>query len=556
MKITKKLIFISMAQLCLVFITKAQDITTPLSINYYDAGNFAGTALSLSRTYNGGSARMQGLGGAQVALGGDISSASSNPAGLGFFNRSEFSFSPTFNVPSTSSNYLGMSTDDSRLNLNFANLGVVLNHSKGDLVQSKWRGGSFGISLNRMADFQQQITYEGSSYNSEYLRDKNGDFILDENDNKILSLDPTAPKDFIEYTVLNSDYSVNPDNEITFTNDLTDLAYRTYLIDIFNEGGDDFVDRDIYQTDGNGNLIEDQDGFYIPAYPEEGLETRQQESIKSRGGIYQVSLAYGGNYNDRIYFGGGLGILSLNREVEREYIEQPTQTTLRQLTLTDNYNQNGIGINATLGFIARPINTLLIGATYTTPSYYSIEQTQETTLSASYTGATSYRSEYEEHGFIYDNFNYNLRTPSRLSGGLTYFLGKRGFITGDFERVNYAGANLSGASDGVSFQLDNDDIDRLEATYNYRAGIELRFNTFRVRGGYSYFGDPISDNDIDESISQVSLGGGIRTQDYFIDLAVRRVINNEFGVSPYAGAPQALVENNRTAATISVGFFF
>ncbi|MBL3655043.1 OmpP1/FadL family transporter [Fulvivirga sediminis] len=540
MKITKKLILISMAQLCLVFIAKAQDITTPLSIGYYDAGNHAGTALMMSRTYAGGSARMQGLGGAQTSLGGDISSASSNPAGLGFFNRSEYSFSPTINVMNTTSSYLGTSTEDSRLNLNFANMGVVFNRSKGDLVQSKWRGGSFGISLNRIADFQQQFTYEGYSFNE---TDADGS----------LALDPNSPRDFIEYSVLNS----YPDSEsgIGFNNDLAELAYKTYLIDKFETPDGDIIDRDIYATDGNGNLRVDDNGNYIPAYPEKGFKTRQQESIKSRGGIYQISLAYGGNYNDRLYFGGGLGILSVNREVEREYIEQPTQTTLRQLTLTDKFTQNGIGINAIIGVIGRPVNSLLLGATYTTPSLYSLDQTQETTLSASYTGATSIRPEYSYHTFVYDA-NYNLRTPSKLSGGLTYFLGKRGFITGDIERVNYAGANLSGGSDGISFQDSNSEVDRLEATYNYRAGIELRFNTFRVRGGYSYFGDPVADNHIDESISKASIGAGIRTKDYFVDLALSRILNNEFQISPYPGASQAAVDNNRTAATISVGFFF
>ena len=42
---------------------------------------------SQSNTAFGSTARIQAIGGAQVALGGDLSSISSNPAGLGFFNR-------------------------------------------------------------------------------------------------------------------------------------------------------------------------------------------------------------------------------------------------------------------------------------------------------------------------------------------------------------------------------------------------------------------------------------------------------------------------------------
>ncbi len=45
--------------------------------------SFVDNALLFSRTVPGGSARIQSIGGAQVSLGGDYSSAFSNPAGLG-----------------------------------------------------------------------------------------------------------------------------------------------------------------------------------------------------------------------------------------------------------------------------------------------------------------------------------------------------------------------------------------------------------------------------------------------------------------------------------------
>src|SRR5688500_9062657 len=76
--------------------------------------DFIDNALLFSRTKPGGSARIQALGGAQVATGGDYSSAFSNPAGLGMFNRSEFTFSPGLSFHNTSSDYLGVNTDDSK----------------------------------------------------------------------------------------------------------------------------------------------------------------------------------------------------------------------------------------------------------------------------------------------------------------------------------------------------------------------------------------------------------------------------------------------------------
>ena len=62
------------------------------------AQSYVESALLFSRTVPGGSARIQGMGGSQIALGGDFSSNLSNPAGLGMYNRSEVTF--TLDCPS------------------------------------------------------------------------------------------------------------------------------------------------------------------------------------------------------------------------------------------------------------------------------------------------------------------------------------------------------------------------------------------------------------------------------------------------------------------------
>lgn len=530
---TIKLISISLLNLCLAITLHAQD-----------AGNFAGTALDISRTYPGGTARMLGLGGAQTALGGDISSASSNPAGLGFFNRSELSFSPTFNFINTNADYLNNTVSESKFNFNFANLGVVLNKTKSGLTDDKWRGGSFGISMNRIADFQNQIEYEGNSFNA-----------LDANGNVVLN--PSQPNDFIEFAVLST--TVDNAGNLQFNNDLAELAFETYLIDAFPTNNNDFiVDRDIYEVEADGRLPQDENGndIFNPAFPDPDFPTRQRETISSSGAIYQTSIAYGGNYNDQIYFGASLGIMSVDREVERVYMESPTLTTLERLVLRDNYSIGGVGVNATFGVIARPLTPLLLGLSYTTPTTYSLEQTQETVLEVDYRQATTYRNAFEEHGFNYDPFTYNLTTPSRLKGGVTYFFGKNGFLTGDVERVNYSSATLKSAGNNFSFNPDNENINEFESVLNYRIGGEYRLGVFRIRTGYSYQADPTDNDTIDQSESLVSLGGGIRNQNMYFDLGVVQSLGRNSAISPYPGASLAEVENKNTAAVFSIGFFF
>jgi len=482
---------------------------------------------------------VRGLGGAQTALGGDISSASSNPAGLGFFNRSEFSITPNFNFVSANTDYLDGSTREEKLNFNFANLGIVLNYTKGDIVDSKWRGGNAGISINRIADYHSSVEYQGFNFNP---LDQDGFLILDANN----------PKDFIESAVLNT--QVSGSNNPIFDNDFAELAYDIGLVEIYEDGnnpGTFFADRNIYAVDENGDYITDVNGNLIPAFPDPDFPTYQQEQIKTRGATYQTSLAYGGNYDDRLYFGASLGIVTTSLEVERTFIEEPTSTDLARLTLSDVYEISGVGINATFGIIGRPVTPLLIGASYTTPTIHAMEQIQDVTLSAEFIDG-----EFFDNTFTYVPLEYTVRTPSKMNAGITYFFGKNGFLTADVERINYNGAFLSNPSENFSFSGDNDVISRFDPVLNIRGGVEFRFDQFRIRGGYAQLGDPI-DNDVEEGQSNLTLGGGIRTKNYFLDLGIISSISGrEKLISPYPGANLAEANINKTRVAISLGWFF
>ena len=496
-----------------------------------DAADFAGTAVTMSMTNPGGSARIQGLGGAQTALGGDISSVSSNPAGLGFFNRSEASVSLGFNYMGTNTTYLGTETNDGRLNINFPNLGVVIKSGDGD---GDFLGGSFGVSINRIADLQNQITYEGYNFNQV---DGDGNILFD----------PNNPADFTEYAVLSS-FSDNSGN-ISFDNDFAELAYETFLTDYFiDSDGILFFDRDFYAVDENGDYILDNGGNVIPAYPEPSFPTLQRESIDTRGAIYQTSFAYGGNYNDKFYFGGNIGLLTMTQEVDRVFTEIPTGADLNSLVLEDSYELNGVGINATLGVIGRVAPGLLLGASYTTPSVYGIEQIRSLTLSANFADTG------ESFGYDYEPFNYTLVTPAKFRLGASYFIGKNGFITADAERINYAAGRLSSNNSGISFNDTNRDLDDANSTWNFRLGGELRFDMFRVRGGYAYMADPV-DNDIDQGESRFTFGAGLRNDEWYADMAVTTSGGMNQGISPYPG-PVANVEKRNTVVAFTLGFFF
>ena len=117
-------------------------------------------ALQFSQTSVWGTARMQGIGGAQVALGGDLSNPSSNPAGLGFYNRGTFSITPGLNFHKTESDFLGQSNLGKKVNFNIAQLGLSFYFGDGDLATRPIRGSSFAITVDRVNDFYDEIYYQ------------------------------------------------------------------------------------------------------------------------------------------------------------------------------------------------------------------------------------------------------------------------------------------------------------------------------------------------------------------------------------------------------------
>src|SRR5689334_10250498 len=133
------------------------------------AQSYAETALLFSRTKPAGSARILGMGGAQLSLGGDYSSAYSNPAGLGMYNRSEFTFSPGYYDIKTNGDYfsgthqLSDGNADQRTNLNLSGLGLVFNR---ELQGAGFLRGTFAITMTRTNNFNRNVQYGGNNPNT------------------------------------------------------------------------------------------------------------------------------------------------------------------------------------------------------------------------------------------------------------------------------------------------------------------------------------------------------------------------------------------------------
>ena len=83
-------------------------------------------------------ARSMALGNALGALGGDLSTASSNPAGLAIYRRSEASLSIGGLFEQIQTDFLGSNTSDGMAQFSFGNLGLLV-ANKTSRTGTKWK---------------------------------------------------------------------------------------------------------------------------------------------------------------------------------------------------------------------------------------------------------------------------------------------------------------------------------------------------------------------------------------------------------------------------------
>lgn len=462
--------------------------TLMLTANALMAQSYIETALMFSRPRPTGSARMLGMGGAQISLGGDFSSAYSNPAGLGMYNRSEFSITPGYySLQNSGSYFAGNSTIsdgniDTKTSLNIPGLGLIFSKSQND---EGFIHGSFGITVTRLNDFNSNIHYTGVNKSSSLI-----DFFIND-------ANGGNPSQFDENGAL--------------FNTVTEVAYRNYLIGEASILDPSFPDN-AYFTD------------FDPAINPDVI---QEESVQTKGAQNQWSFSYGANFNDRFYLGGGIGIVALNFQSHKAYSEDFTDQPILGYTLTEDLQIKGTGLNLTVGAIGRPVDGLQIGAAITTPTRYNLTDTYSAEMHSSWDsfdyygdGSVILGNETEHTDLI--TSGYNLNTPWKFSAGASYIFGKSGLISFDVEHLNYGGAKYNSQTTGISYNTDNNDIKKFYASVtNFRAGGEFRLQEFRFRVGGGYMPDPYKERQNDVNMSRVSASAGVgyRASKFFIDLA-------------------------------------
>ena len=461
-------------------------------------------ALRFSRIQFGGTARSLGLGGAFGAVGADFSALSTNPAGMGLYKRSEVSFTPSFTGSTVGSTFNGTYSEDNKSSVNIGNIGAVLVMENTDSrTNSDWKNFQFGFGYNRLA-----------SFNSNYL------------------INGTNPKTSLLSQYVASANGVAPADLGSFD---TRLAYDANLIFRPN------LNQNVYTADVLG----------VTPFPGIG----ETKSISTNGYLGETVFAGSANYQDKIYFGASLSVLSLRYEESSNYIETDNTNTIPLFNSFNKYDyqlMKGTGYNLKLGVIVRAADWLRLGAAIHTPSFFSkVNIDYNSTISSVFSDNTLNSVQNSPLG----TYAFDLTTPMKIIGSAAFVIGKTGLISADYEMVDYSKARLAPSTD---FTNENQRIqDKYQSTSNFRLGGEYRYGQISFRGGLGLFGSPYKSNINDGKGNLATLGLGYRTSDYFVDCAFTSYSMTEdyylYGVDP-ANKTSLKTTNNTFLVTVGLKF--
>lgn len=493
-------------------------------------------ALRLSWMAPSGTARQQAIGGAMGSLGGEISAAYVNPAGLGLFRTSELVLSPGFRFASNTADYRGSSHSGSlSSNFNLGTSGVVFGMSGYNGASS-----SFTIAVNRTASFNNDISYSGQNNFSSFAEQYAEEFA-----SSGLSIDAALNGGGVSYG--------------------SRMALYTYLIDTASSGG-------------NINVI---------AQPEKVLAAggilNQQYRSSTRGGITEIALSFAGTSNNKLYFGGTLGIPIVNYSRDLTISESDasgnTNNDFASATYKENFTSKGIGFNIKLGLIYRTENSWRLGLAVHSPSFYSLTDNINATMTANTENyqippkpspeTTISSGELDaQSGFDASEAKYGLTSPWHFIGSASYIFGEssdvksqKGFVTGDVEYVTTASTRFTSTDNYTDNSYFDGVNSAVKASYkgalNLRVGGEMKFNTLAARAGFAYYGNPYQDTELKANKMLVSGGVGYRNKGVFVDLTYVQNISKDVNF-PYrlAGKANTFATLNETGGTVlvTVGF--
>lgn len=439
-----------------------------------------GTAVSAQETYDNaqlaskdlnGTARYVGMGGAMEALGADISTIGTNPAGIGMFRRGMVAGSFGFNTQQDAKSF----GNANKTNMSFDQAGFVYSMRSGRHSML-----NFGFNYTKSKNFDQILTAAGRLNNASQNKlsamknangPKNGGYSLDIVSNGKESYlfgnnDRYSQVDYLYSNVLFNHYDANTPN-----------------------------DPNNAMLNGNGVIVNQTTG--LPVYYN---ATGYDFGRSTTGYIGQYDFNVSGNSNDRFYWGFTVGIYDVHYNSSSLYSENLVDgnTAIGDVAMNDERKITGTGFDVKAGLIFRPAeeSPFRIGLYVHTPTWYDLTTRNYTVLNNNTNEA--YGS--TERGKSSESYDFKFYTPWRFGVSLGHTVGNYLALGATYEYADYTTndirVNDGGEVDywGNYYETSSRDEamkqnikNSLKGVHTVKLGMEFKpEKNFAVRLGYNY----------------------------------------------------------------------
>lgn len=504
----------------------------------------------ISQTHVFGTARVMGMGGAFTSLGADLSSMSLNPAGLGMYRRNEISLTPLVPMANASTKGTLSWKGNSKSQFAFANVGIALNVFESS--RSSLTSLTLGIGMNRIADFNSRYSFSSESRYDPSRPDR---------------LMPTIADIFAQQLATFGVHPTGPGENGGPNGPMP--------VDRFNPNvWPAILGYDAYAISNHGTW---DDPFWTPADRiGHNVSVLHSMDVVNSGSINEFTISMGGNINNILYFGASLGIQSVHKKLGVTYQEEygyfntdgvakdgNGNALAEQLDLMNLYQEmevNGSGVNFKMGFVARPVAGLRIGAAFHTPTYYSLDYSYQADIFSDIRDNTNPKGNVATVGNASPKAtnggrdSWDFTSPARLMFGVSYTFGNFAIVSVDYERDWYNGIRVKNvpqynylSEEGYKDEFKHN----FQGTNSIRAGVEVKplpILALRVGGGYTdsmlkerdfYVNDAYTSMPTTYESYYISAGAGVNLgRNTTLDLAYQYVTNKQTQYQLFFSRPE------------------
>ena len=551
-------------------------------------------AYNISQPDMKGTARFMSMAGAFGALGGDLSSLSQNPAGIGVYRSGDVGFTLNLDAQSSKSTAQGYSYDMSQTKFLLNNIGAVV---------------TLNLPNNTFPNFNIGFTYnKGASFNRKY-----GGNI------------PRLGNSMSNYMA-----AIAESNELTEGDVATVPGYDPY-----NPGANDYPSPWLDILGYDSYLITPE---YDPrsgktywygqwADWNNGTSTSGSGSflMNEKGSLDEYNIALGGNIANVLYWGMNFDITHVNYQLNSVWAESLVNAAVPNANnvltsassdwnLNNFYQVSGTGFNYQLGVIVKPVQELRLGFAFHTPTWYNLTESFGANINYSYDGGSYYNVQTNNGVLAYNDFSF--RTPWKFIASAAAVLGNNFIVSFDYEWAKYSSMKFSSPDYGWDnpwydgwydwspapepsqgplatkssfldyddpYYYENQDIQTYYKQSNtFRVGAEFRLTPwFSLRAGYSHVSSPVKSEAknnketiytsgtlpsyrFDNDTNYITGGLGLKHNRFYLDLAyVYKHMDSEYhaytpdpDAAPGQQSPQAKVSLNNSQVVLTMGWRF